>query len=260
MDGRAGTDRGHQFLCLDGNYRRYRAIGDTPTSRVASTAQGYVELTGKAVQHAGRAFLSKLTALPCLWHRYRVEQKTGDDKWKVVDEGTSGDTFLLADETGECVIDPDDAEVLTSHQQTWRQGDYRYMEWLLLPNDRLYALGEFATLGGAAAPLNPEQDVAALLAEWKKNKPVLARRFDLNMDGEIDLKEWELARRQARREVAKRHAELLARDNSVHVLRRPGDCRLYLLSNLKPDDLAQILAVERVSPGQCSSARDRSIP
>ena len=29
-------------------FRRYRAVGDTPTSQVASAAQGYVELSGRA--------------------------------------------------------------------------------------------------------------------------------------------------------------------------------------------------------------------
>lgn len=230
---------GISFFAWTATYRRFRAIGDTPTSRVASAAQGYVELVGKAVQHAGRTFISKLTTLPCLWYRYSIDRKTGDNKWEHVESGVSSDTFLLQDATGTCVIDPDEAEIITSHKQTWHQGDYRYTEWLLLPSDRLYALGEFATLGGAATPLDPGGDVAALLAEWKKDQPALARRFDLNQDGKIDLKEWELARRQARREVEKRQAETQASDTSVHVMRRPRDGRLYVLSNLDPEALAR---------------------
>lgn len=227
------------FFAWIGNYRRHRSITDTPTSRVASAAQGYVELVGKAAQHPVLSFLSKLTALPCLWFRYRTERKTGDNKWEVVDRGVSSETFLLVDGSGECVIDPDDAEIMTSHKQIWRQGDYRHTEWLLLPGDRLYVLGDFVTLGGAAAPLDPGQDTAALLTEWKKDRPTLMRRFDLNEDGEIDLKEWELARRQARREVEKHHAEIYASDNSVHLMRRPTDGRLYVVSNLEPDKLAR---------------------
>lgn len=227
------------FFAWIGNYRRHRAITDTPTSRIASAAQGYVELAGKAAQHPGLSFLSKLTALPCLWFGYRTERKTGDNKWEVVDRGVSSETFLLVDSSGECVIDPDDAEIMTSHEQTWRQGDYRHTERLLLPGDRLYVLGDFVTLGGAEAQLDPGQDMAALLMEWKKNRPTLMRRFDLNEDGEIDLKEWELARRQARREVEKRHAEIYASDNSVHLMRRPKDGRLYVVSNLEPDKLAR---------------------
>lgn len=227
------------FFAWIGNYRRHRSITDTPTSRVASAAQGYVELVGKAAQHPGRTFLSKLTALPCLWFRYRTERKTGDNKWEVVDRGVSSETFLLVDSSGECVIDPDNAEIMTSHKQIWRQGDYRHTEWLLLPGDRLYVLGDFVTLGGAAAQLDPGQDTAALLTEWKKDRPTLMRRFDLDGDGEIDLKEWELARRQARREVEKHHAEIYATDNSVHLMRRPTDGRLYVVSNLEPDKLAR---------------------
>ncbi|MBI2311409.1 MAG: hypothetical protein HYU77_02780 [Betaproteobacteria bacterium] len=231
------------FFAWIATYRRYRAIGDTPTSRVASAAQGYVEFVGKAVQHAGRTFVSKLTVLPCLWYRYSISRKTGDNKWEHVESGVSSDTFLLQDATGACVIDPDEAEIITSHKQTWHQGDYRYTEWLLLPNDHLYALGEFATLGGAGEPLDPNSDIAALLAEWKKDQPALKKRFDLNQDGEIDLKEWGLARRQARRDVEKRHAEAQAKDTTVHVMRAPKDGRMYLLSNLEPEKLGRRYAL-----------------
>ena len=36
------------FCAWVANYRRYRQIADLPTSKVASAAQGYVELAGRA--------------------------------------------------------------------------------------------------------------------------------------------------------------------------------------------------------------------
>ena len=60
--------------------------------------------------------------------------------------------------------------------------------------------------------------------------------FDLDRDGELDLREWELARLQARREVRKRHAEVANRGaEGVHLLRQPRDGRLFLLANEIPD-------------------------
>jgi len=41
------------FFAWVANYRRYRAIQDLPTSKVASAAQGYVELFGRAELLAG---------------------------------------------------------------------------------------------------------------------------------------------------------------------------------------------------------------
>lgn len=226
------------FAAWIGNYRRLRYISDTPTSRVASAAQGYVELIGSADHLPGAKLLAKLTQLPCTWYRYDIARKTTDNKWSHVESGESVDPFLIKDETGPCVVDPDGAEIITSRKQVWTKGGYRYTEWLLLPQDRLYAIGEFATIGGANSNLNPDTDIGALLAEWKKNQPELHQRFDLNQDGTLDLREWELARRQARREVEARHRDIRMSDGT-HVLRRPPDNRLFLISNYMPDKLCR---------------------
>jgi hypothetical protein len=58
--------------------RRALAIGDTPTSRIGSAAQGYVELVGRGRNHPNFPVVSKLTQLPCLWYRYIVEQRTSN--------------------------------------------------------------------------------------------------------------------------------------------------------------------------------------
>jgi len=49
---------------------RLRAIRDTPTSKIASAAQGYVELTGRG-HPFGEPLMGQLSRLPCLWYRYK---------------------------------------------------------------------------------------------------------------------------------------------------------------------------------------------
>ena len=206
------------FFAWVGNQRRSRLILDTPTSRIASAAQGYVELTGRAKQAHDIPLLSKLTLLPCVWYRYIIEQQRSDEKgYDIVEQGTSDDTFLLDDGSGQCFIDPDYAEIITSHKQVWKKGDYRYTEYLLSPLDTLYAIGEFTTLGGPNSDLDFKGDLNALLAEWKRDKTRLQERFDLNKDGQIDPSEWELAVLAAKREVAKQHGEIRLKDG-VHLL------------------------------------------
>ena len=78
--------------------------------------------------------------------------------------------------------------------------------------------------------------MGSLLAAWKKKQPELLKRFDLNQDGALDLKEWELARRQAIREVEAQHREIRMQDGT-HVLRAPADGRLLLISNYLPAKL-----------------------
>lgn len=227
------------FIAWIGAHRRYRSVSDTPTSRVASAAQGYVELTGRAGQHAGHLLLSKPRHLPCVWYRYQVWERTGGNKWERIDSDESFDTFLLRDPSGACIIDPERAEVLSSRKETWYQGDYKYVQWLILDGDPLYALGEFVTLGGPNSHLDFRQDMGALLADWKRNQPKLLERFDADRDGQLDLDEWERARRAAKREVEHRHRDIRLSGNVTHVMRKPRDGRLYLLSNFDPDQLAR---------------------
>lgn len=231
------------FFGWAANYRRYRQIHDIPTSKVASAAQGYVELFGRSELLEGSALVSTRTGLPCCWRRYRIDRRTSNDKWERVDSGESNDHFLLVDETGPCVISPEGAEILTEHKETWMQGSYRHTEWLLVPKGRLYAVGEFSTTSGAVADIDERADVSDLLADWKKDKARLLSRFDRNRDGEIDLQEWERARLEAQKEVRGRHAEgRAAVTEGVHLMRKPRDGRLFLLACAIPDKLGRRFA------------------
>ncbi len=216
--------------------RRLRLVRDTPTSRVASAAQGYVELVGRGKPLNDPPLLSKLTLLPCLWYRYRIERKNSHDEWFVEDSGETSEPFMLDDGSGRCVVDPSGAEILTMHKDTWRQGEFRYTEWKLLSIDMLYAIGQFHTLGGSSVELDGNAEMNAVLAEWKQNMPDLRRRFDLDNDGQIDMQEWMLARQQARREAAKRMAVERAQPDTNY-LRQPSNGRLFLISNMSQDKL-----------------------
>jgi hypothetical protein len=227
------------FLAWAANYRRYRQIHDLPTSRIASAAQGYVELLGRAQGRAGEPLLSHLSRVPCCWYHYSVSRKDSSNKWKHVESGTSDDDFLIVDDTGACVISPPGAEVLTHDHKSWSEGSYRYEESFLLPASVLYAIGEFNTVRGDSpvrAARDEIADVGALVAEWKRDQARLQERFDLNRDGMIDMKEWELARVEARREVRRRQGESRAVEG-LHTLSRPRDGRLFLLANDMPDAL-----------------------
>jgi len=217
------------------NYKRCRAISDTPTSRIASAAQGYVELYGRATMEDGNLLLSPHSMSPCVWFRYTTYEKNGN-KWQRIGSGVSDSTIEITDKTGRCFIDPDHAEVISPEKKVTHRSNYRYVEELLRSH-AVYALGEFSTIGGANTHLDMKGDVTALLAAWKKNPNELLQRFDLDGNGEVDLKEWELARRAAIREIEKQHREIRAADG-VHVMRAPKKSgQPFLLSNLSPQKL-----------------------
>lgn len=239
-----------------------RLIEDTPTSRIRSAAQGYVELAGRGLPLPGTQNLAPLTQRPCLWWRYRIakknEQGSGKNRrqtWVTVASGTSSVPFLLDDETGQCIVKPDGAEVVAGESLTWYGDtpwpaavpgrsplftggrDYRYFEERIYEHERLYALGNFASARESATPdLQAQQ--AELLAEWKQDQGALRQRFDQDRDGRISLAEWEDARAAAKQAVLERQQERPARE-VYHVLCRPGQGQLFLLAALPPADLAR---------------------
>jgi len=217
---------------------RLRAIRDTPTSKIASAAQGYVELTGRGGVIREAPLLSKFTALPCLWYRYKVERKNSNDKWEIIDSGESNDCFLLRDDTGSCLVDPEQAEIITKHRDRWEKDGYQYTEWKFIDQDFLYIIGYFRTRGGNNPEFDSHAELSALLAEWKKDKPTLHARFDLDENGELDMKEWMLARSAAKREVNRMLRETRSQTD-VNIISRPREGELFLISNLAPEKLSR---------------------
>ena len=216
---------------------RLRTIRDTPTSRIASAAQGYVELIGRG-HPFGEPLISKLRVLPCLWYRYKVERRDSEKDWNTIDSGESYDSFILRDETGDCVVDPEQAEILTQHRDQWHEGDYRYTEWKLIEHDKLYVIGHFRTHGGSNLTFDTREELNALLAEWKKDMPVLLKRFDLDDNGTLDMREWMLARSAAKREVSKMMREAQAQAD-INIISRPREGELFLISNLDAAKLSR---------------------
>lgn len=245
--------------------RRVRIIEDTPTSKVRSAAQGYVELVGHGELMQGPPIIAPLTGITCTWYRYRIEEKTESydsrgqrrTNWRTIDSGTSESLFLLRDDTGECVVDPDGAEITPASKDVWygnsptwsgtppgkRSGGlfsgarYRYAEERMHPGDPLYAIGLFRTDGGAYEIPSVREDMRHLLSRWKQDQTALLQRFDRNRDGQIDLHEWEDARDAAQREVLAAQSERL-RDPTIHLMAKAGDGRPYILSVLPQDQLA----------------------
>jgi hypothetical protein len=223
-----------------GALKRYRVIADTPTAMLRSAAQGYVELTGTCRSVPEAELLRYGRAPPCLWYHATIveqERRLGKTHTHTRFE-CSHDTFVIEDGTGECVIDPEHAEVLSAHQTRWREGSTHYKVKYLLAGDRLYAIGDLRTMRAADGTLDRKADLNTLLRAWKQDRASLLQRFDVNRDGDVDLQEWQRAVAAAGREIDAQHREMRL-EPGIHVMRAPNDGRPFLLSNRDPDDLVQ---------------------
>ena len=233
--------------------RRARLIEDTPTAKIRSAAQGYLELIGKGKYLGDKPLLAPLTGTPCTWYSYKIERKVHSGKhtrWSTVESEISFLPFLLVDDTGQCLINPAGAEVIPTVNLVWyghsrrpasgparntggffqiSSGGYRYTEKRLHADEFLYALGDFVTLGRQQGERHLDRAVSATLKAWKQNPQALLQQFDADNNGEIDLQEWERVRAAARNKVL--HDRLHnATTPVVHTLGKPRDGRPFILS------------------------------
>ena len=245
--------------------RQARFLLDTPTSKIRSAAQGYVELYGFLAEgeHPQQAPLS---GLPCLWWRYKIERYKGGTgnkhhSWETLEQKTSDAMLTLDDTTGRCLIDPRGAEILPLSRQVWQGNQrhplqsqqrsvlrtalagnrsYRYTEERLHASEPLYAIGHFYSLGGGHQTYDAHTLQAAIIRRWKEDFPALLKRFDRNGDGQFDAEEW-----QAVRDAALQKAKLKKRHKSTaearHFMRKPDDNQPFILSSHGEDALARKL-------------------
>jgi hypothetical protein len=241
-------------------FMRMRVIENIPTSKIRSAAQGYLELIGEGSLMKGPEIIAPLTGKTCTWYSFEIQERRRSgrkNRWVTIEKGISEELFLLVDETGQCVIDPDGASVVSQHSNTWygtsprpRQGSmrtggllssgrYRYTERRMHPGDPLYAIGLYQTTGGASAQFNLNADVLTLLKEWKTDSDALLRKYDKNSDGQIDVREWESVRKAALAEVMAQHHEISSAP-PVNIMTRTRDRRRpYILSALPQDKLVR---------------------
>jgi hypothetical protein len=209
---------------------RLRLIVDTPTARIRSAPQGYVELRGLAAPLRGM-LAARLTGKPCVWYRWRIEQYKRSGRsghWVTLEHGSAECAFLIDDGTGQAEVAPEGAFLHCHTRERWlgprpfaragakqqgivalieQQRRYRMTEERIAASEPVYILGHFETPRRGVR--ERETLARTLLTQWKRD-PARMRRFDRNGDGEIDLAEWERARREAARLAEQAEARLTA--------------------------------------------------
>lgn len=257
----------YSFWCAFKAWAKNRVIEDTPTSRVRSAAQGYVELSGRGILPADSHNRGPLSGMPCTWWRYKIEERryAGRSRsWSTIQSDTSAVPFLLDDGTGQCLIDPRGAEVFPGATDVWYgptewpemhipngtgifawlvdnfvTDKFRYTEYRLQPHEPVYAIGAFRNLGGVSVE-DPDAAVTDLLHAWKQDQATLLARFDSNRDGTLSSAEWEEARAAARRQIIESRAAEVP-PPSLNVLADPMDGRSFLLAASDGESLARRL-------------------
>ncbi len=230
--------------------RRDRLVADTPLMRIRSAAQGYVKVAGRAAPAGKSALAAPLSSRTCVWWSYEISHRERDSKgnarWSRVEKAESAELFILADQDGECLVGPVQAEITPTTHDTWYgdaarpggppgpassvfSGDWRYTERLLSVNDRLCVIGDLRSHSEVA---DLDAATAARLKEWKQDQRALLARFDTNHDGRIDAAEWERARAAAASE-----SQTSGGVARISVISKPASGQPFLIAPLSPDGL-----------------------
>lgn len=221
--------------------RKTRIMENTPTSRIRSASQGFVELEGVTRQIGNTLATSPLTETKCLWWFYKVEKRVKSGKnsyrWQTEREGSSTEFFYIEDSTGRCAINPAGAEVVAVHEKVWRQLGKRYTEKYLHPNEALYALGLFKSRNVVTDTRDQERAAEETLLRWQQDSE---RRQQLDSDGNGILSEKEMlaARQAALAEI--HHEQSLIANEGLHTLSKPGvKSQPFILSAITQEQLVK---------------------
>lgn len=222
------------------NYWKLLKISEAPISTIAAAAQGYIELQG--IASAEKPLKTPYHGIPCVWYRAYAfanaageREPTGIYDSRLLDYSESQMIFTLTDSTGRCSVNPKGAEVVHFEARTWRKNDHRYVEEYLPAGKPLYVLGQLDTRHDVLDNDAAKKYLIEKLADWKSKPQQLLRCFDQNLDGKIDMLEWQLARQEAQRQVLAEHAIRVG--TGSFTLSKPDNSHLFLISAQSPQQL-----------------------
>ena len=241
---------------------RLRLIADTPTAKIRSAPQGYIELSGQVLPHRDLV-QAALTRLSCVWYRFKIEEKRGSGKnshWATVESGEADRPFLLDDGTGRCLVEPSGAELHCRAEDTWygssrtaprrREqgwlhwgGRFRFSEERIHDRDPIYLLGRFETPRRGAE--EKERMARGLLSTWKRD-PARMAGFDKDGDGEISLEEWDGARAKAASLAERSESRLQAAPPLSRVGRTSDPRRPFLIATIEANSLLRRLRLHAI--------------
>jgi hypothetical protein len=222
------------------HYWRLLKMHEAPISTIAAAAQGYVELYGRACTEI--PLRTPYQGIPCVWYRAWVfanRQNPHHAKLvlenRLLDYVESQSVFTLDDGTAQCQVNPAGAEVVYYQARTWRKNDHRYVEEFLPTNQSIYVIGQLDTRHDVLSASALNKEVSARLKDLKSRPQHLLNLYDHNLNQEIDMDEWELARQDVIHQVKSEHA--MRAHTGSFVLSKPADRHLFLISAKSPAQL-----------------------
>lgn len=218
-----------------------RLIQDVPTSEIATAAQGYVELFGKAAPFEDQRG-QRDSGVPVLWVRKELAERTDISEARAfpfnlfytpVAVEESQTPFSVVDKSGKACILPHGAEVIVSRKKVQHHDNQRVTEETIRAGDDLYVIGNFSS---HTSSFPYEQKLEQLLSNWDRD-PAVRARFDRDHDGRLNPAEWREMHLHAQMTIS-REQKGFADIDQRHMIYCPADGRRFVISTLAPAKLA----------------------
>ncbi len=224
------------------NFWRLLKLKETPISTIAAAAQGYVELYGQA--SASPPMRTPYQNIPCVWYKAWVFANFSDlnsgNLWfnhRLLDYQQSMLPFVLTDESGQCTVNPQGAEVKYFQTRTWRKNEHRYVEQYLPVNQPLYVVGHLDTRHDKLSEKALNEALKTELTHLKTKRWYLLNRYDHNRNGELDMEEWVQVREDVTMQIQSQHA--MQSHTQDYTIAKPAGKQLFLISAKSPQQLRQ---------------------
>ncbi|OED34123.1 hypothetical protein AB833_32540 [Chromatiales bacterium (ex Bugula neritina AB1)] len=211
----------------------HRYITDTPRSKTVSAAQGFAELQGTCEFYGNREIQGFMSGPPCVWHRYFILRPRPIP----LQIGASTLPFVIRDNTGLCVVDPNRAKVISASKRSWTSAGAFFSSKYIHYGAKMYVIGEIRAERCPVTSYNENAEVANLLRRWKQDKPWMLEEFDTDHNGELDSQEWNSAVTRAKN-ISRDLFDQKTTDRVENVIRKPCNGMPMLISDQHPDDLA----------------------
>lgn len=213
-----------------------RLAEDLATSRIASAAQGYVELVGHAASASDTQPLRSPEGRPCLWYEHRVAvmvkvPRSPIPLWAPQSATHSNQPFVIRDDSGEALVFPGEADMIGAHTDIKFRDNFQITESIIRVDDPLYVVGDFTT---EHESFDWHAQVETLTSEWK-NDPDTVQGFDTDQDGKLDAHELRRLDAAVRAEASRRIETNST--SGLHVIRRPTDNKRFLVAARTPEEL-----------------------
>ncbi len=164
--------------------RKWKAMKDTPTSKIVDIEPGRVEVEGRISPIPGKLLTAPVSGRSCISYEVKVEEyhsSKNSGHWSTIHKEGAGGPFLLKDDSGMVVVDPKGGKMKSVLSLFQRQGTFNELS----DSARTYIKSRKIRKEGFFGIFNRTLRVRESIVPVKKYLYVLGDAVDIEIPSEV---------------------------------------------------------------------------